>query len=513
MANKIETCLQICADWGLVPTEFRQCMTWEEQVLWLGRFLQTVIIPTTNQIITDFDELVEYVTHYLDSQDFEQMVSDKLDEMAADGTLGELIGQYISDEYVKNTDYATAETGGVVKVGDTLEINDGVLNEKEFADYISGVDFKYKRYQGTGGYTNVWYAIVEAGKKPNLELANDTIDTVEYPWDTAYRNKTTLTVNAGVWDTTNDRTRGTVVVDGEYIRGIETVYPNYVHLLYMTADGLLHLAPSDIAEETLMAQSPVWAVQGFCGLVDNYITTDHALNNTDYREHTIIGQDGDGNYLVFTTGGRGNFDIGLNPYDCVQFCSSINFVPRILYMLDAGGSAQIVYHGVTMNILAQDTGDTRKVANVLSWKSPNPKNQAVFDATKTINDAIITNRRAELPLTLWNTLTAGASKVSIGGVQYVADGSGGTINISGYFTISSSALAAGANIATGLVKPQGADQYFAIFNKSTKATYLCYVDIETGNLVNGDNDLPVGTYLLNYTYRIKPFRTISAGLE
>ena len=48
MPHYIEDCLQVCADWGLIPTEFRQCMTWEEQVLWLTKFIKEQVIPQFN---------------------------------------------------------------------------------------------------------------------------------------------------------------------------------------------------------------------------------------------------------------------------------------------------------------------------------------------------------------------------------------------------------------------------------------------------------------------------------
>lgn len=102
MTNKIDACLQVCADWGLIPTSFRQCMTWEEQVLWLMKFLRDTVIPTLNSVIDDesdlskaFDDLKVYVNNYFDNLDAQGIIDDKLDEMASDGTLARIINESI----------------------------------------------------------------------------------------------------------------------------------------------------------------------------------------------------------------------------------------------------------------------------------------------------------------------------------------------------------------------------------------------------------------------------------
>lgn len=87
----IESCLQACADWGLIPTSFRQCMTWEEQVLWLSKFIQEKIVPVVN----GHTEAIEEIVHWLDNLDLQEEVNTKLEEMADSGELSEIIAQYL----------------------------------------------------------------------------------------------------------------------------------------------------------------------------------------------------------------------------------------------------------------------------------------------------------------------------------------------------------------------------------------------------------------------------------
>ena len=102
-AQIIENCIQACADWGLIPTSFRQCMTWEEQVLWLAKFLQETVIPTVNQNAEAFNDMKEYVEHYFDNLDVQEQINAKLEEMAQSGELTELIEAYLQP-YVEAQD-------------------------------------------------------------------------------------------------------------------------------------------------------------------------------------------------------------------------------------------------------------------------------------------------------------------------------------------------------------------------------------------------------------------------
>lgn len=515
MANKIDACLQICADWGLIPTEFRQCMTWEEQVLWLGRFLQTVIVPTMNETITDFEELKTWVENYLDSQDFQQLVNNKLDEMAEDGTLGELIGQYIDDTYVTKTTYATAETGGAVKVGDTLQIEDGVLNEKTFADYLDNVQLQYTRYLGKGGYTDVWYAIIPAGTKPRLGLANGVVDSEALVSDMAHDTKSTLSVNAGAYKIADHTTVGGLVVDGEFIQDNDgETYAQYRELLYMTKGGRIDVLPYDATEQQIMSVNPDWAVQGFHSVIYNYQETEYAYDNTDYRERTEIGQDADGNYIVFTTSGRGYLNVGLNPKDCCDFCTSVGFTPRILYSLDGGGSAQIVYRGITMNCLAADTGETRAVANSIYWASPTAKTQGLFDEALAVNNAIVYGRKHVISTDITNQIGKETEALVIEPLKVWVQGE--TVFVTGHFNVpSGTTVAQYGTIITGLPLPDASSNVeMMCFARSDGQGRLLYINYRNGKLNNAESTaLAQDTYEVNFSYKMKPKKTIDSTLE
>ena len=99
-ATKIQACIQSCADWGLIPTAFRQCMTWEEQVLWLAKFLQDTVIPTVNANTDATNGVKAYVENYFENLDVQEEINNKLDAMAESGELEELIAEYLNTKAI-----------------------------------------------------------------------------------------------------------------------------------------------------------------------------------------------------------------------------------------------------------------------------------------------------------------------------------------------------------------------------------------------------------------------------
>lgn len=109
---------------GELPTAFVESMTYYELLAWFTNYLETVIIPTVNNnaecveelqgkfvelknateaeieefetnITALYNQLHDYVENYFDNLDVQEEINNKLDEMAEDGTLQEIITTYI----------------------------------------------------------------------------------------------------------------------------------------------------------------------------------------------------------------------------------------------------------------------------------------------------------------------------------------------------------------------------------------------------------------------------------
>ena len=80
---------------GELPSSYLVSITYEEQLLWFCNFLTTQVIPTVNNNAEAVIELQNYVSNYFENLDVQNEIDHKLDEMADDGTLAEIIAQYI----------------------------------------------------------------------------------------------------------------------------------------------------------------------------------------------------------------------------------------------------------------------------------------------------------------------------------------------------------------------------------------------------------------------------------
>lgn len=162
MSNYIEDCLQVCANWGLIPTEFRQCMTWEEQVLWLTKFLKEQVIPAFNGL----SEQVTALQEWFDNLDVQEEINNKLDEMAESGQLSAIIAEYLELKGVLAFD-----TPAEVKTADNLIAG-------SFAK-----TYGYKR-KGDGAYDSYIVRNVQIG---DVEDGYNVISLTENPQLVAIR--------------------------------------------------------------------------------------------------------------------------------------------------------------------------------------------------------------------------------------------------------------------------------------------------------------------------------------
>ena len=215
----------------------------------------------------------------------------------------------------------------------------------------------------SGGRSTVYCAIIPGEYKPELCLANDTINTVELATDIAKRKHATICINAGIFNMSTNEANGYLIVDGQLIhdKPFSNMYTeNY---LYMDQNGLLQSFPVDESLEELIALKPQWAVLGFQAIVKDGVFSADNRDPSSYHPRTFIGQDYEGNYLIGVCSGRMTNEAGLSYRNIYSFAKAIGFEPRILYNLDGGGSSSFVYKGVRLNKLTQ--GEDRPCSNYL----------------------------------------------------------------------------------------------------------------------------------------------------
>ena len=96
--NTLKPFTRFCCSIGAIPASYLVAMSYEEQLLWLCDYLQNTVIPTVNnngEAVAELQglyvELKNYVDNYLKNLDVQNEINIKLDEMASDGTLSNLL--------------------------------------------------------------------------------------------------------------------------------------------------------------------------------------------------------------------------------------------------------------------------------------------------------------------------------------------------------------------------------------------------------------------------------------
>lgn len=124
---------------GELPTSFLESMTYYEMLAWFVDYLQNTIIPAVNnnaealkELQSAFVTLKKYVDEYFDNLDVQEEINNKLDAMVEDGTLTQLIAQFLSLNAVMSfpsvADMKLAQNlvnGSTIETYGFYNINDG----------------------------------------------------------------------------------------------------------------------------------------------------------------------------------------------------------------------------------------------------------------------------------------------------------------------------------------------------------------------------------------------------
>ena len=120
--NNLNPFGKLCISLGMIPSSYKESMTYEEQLLWMFNYLENTLIPKINEQVeainsqTDyinnavetqnaeieeqyetltglFNQLKDYVDNYFDNLDVQEEINNKLDEMVEDGTFDVIFAQ------------------------------------------------------------------------------------------------------------------------------------------------------------------------------------------------------------------------------------------------------------------------------------------------------------------------------------------------------------------------------------------------------------------------------------
>ena len=89
--NKLNPFGRFCCTIGNLPTSYMESLTYEQQLMWFCKYLEEKVVPAINE---NADAIIE-LQEYLKNLDLQDEVNNKLDEMAEDGSLANIINQEI----------------------------------------------------------------------------------------------------------------------------------------------------------------------------------------------------------------------------------------------------------------------------------------------------------------------------------------------------------------------------------------------------------------------------------
>lgn len=124
---------------GELPTTFVESMSYYEALAWLVNYMEKTLLPAVNnnaeatkELQAAFIELKKYVDDYFSDLNIQSEINNKLDEMATQGQLAEIISLYLNSQSVLGFDTVAAMkasemlvAGSIVKTCGKLTYGDG----------------------------------------------------------------------------------------------------------------------------------------------------------------------------------------------------------------------------------------------------------------------------------------------------------------------------------------------------------------------------------------------------
>ena len=274
-------------------------------------------------------------------------------------------------------------------------LNDGtlenIINENIFNDLNNKIDtidndfktsFFYDEITTTKEFKDncgVYYVttIPKTDKKGNpiyleKEFSNNNFNSsLENVIDHSIRNKTSLTVNASIFNTNTNQLQGIHIKDSQVYKDDND--NKYYILGYKKDTQELEIFNPTTTVDELLNNNVTDTWYGFIPLIQNSIKVDESLLSLIVNEkhpRQIIAQMNNKDIKIFTCEGRTSQSKGFDYNDMIELVLSYNV--RNAYVLDGGGSLGTVKSGILKNT-PLDNGNVRNVADFINVKKPTNK--------------------------------------------------------------------------------------------------------------------------------------------
>ena len=129
---------KFCYTIGMIPTSYKVSLTYEEQIIAIGHYLEETVIPALNnnaeavaELQSLFVQLKDYVENYFTNLDVQEEINIKLDALVEDGTFESILINItnLNKTYESYNDFindTSLGNGNKVKILSYDEIGDGI---------------------------------------------------------------------------------------------------------------------------------------------------------------------------------------------------------------------------------------------------------------------------------------------------------------------------------------------------------------------------------------------------
>ena len=153
---------KFCYTIGMIPSSYKVSLTYEEQIIAIGHYLEETVIPALNnnaeavaELQSLFVQLKDYVENYFTNLDVQQEINNKLDAMVEDGTLPEIVASYLNSKAIFGFDNVESMknatnliNGSYAKTLGYYKINDGGAATYKITNTVSETEYKEELKNG-----------------------------------------------------------------------------------------------------------------------------------------------------------------------------------------------------------------------------------------------------------------------------------------------------------------------------------------------------------------------------
>ena len=101
-----------------IPSVYDNTLSYYDELTKLIAYIEQQVVPVVNEVASVVGSLKEYVDHYFDNLDVQEEINNKLDQMAEDGSLAELVAVYLQGK----VDYYEITNQSVSDVQDIFDV-------------------------------------------------------------------------------------------------------------------------------------------------------------------------------------------------------------------------------------------------------------------------------------------------------------------------------------------------------------------------------------------------------